>query len=107
MTKHLWVIITAVVLSFSRHPCLCPPIGDFILRNPALKILALAFLVTIGVTIFMEGMHRHVEKAYIYLPMGFALGCRAAANAPQPQRVQNPPGGAQGRDPRYPSPPPR
>jgi len=38
-----------------------------------LKILALAFLVTIGVTIFLEGMHQHVAKAYIYLPMGFAL----------------------------------
>ena len=34
---------------------------------------ALAFLVTIGVTIFLEGMHQHVAKAYLYLPMGFAL----------------------------------
>lgn len=47
--------------------------GDFIVHNPALKILALSFLITIGVTIFMEGMHEHVPKAYIYLPMGFAL----------------------------------
>ena len=74
MTKHLWVIISAVVLSFVVILAFARPIGEFILRNPALKILALAFLVTIGVTIFMEGMHRHVEKAYIYLPMGFALG---------------------------------
>jgi predicted tellurium resistance membrane protein TerC len=74
MTKHLWVIITAVVLSFGIILAFARPIGEFILRNPALKILALAFLVTIGVTIFMEGMHKHVEKAYIYLPMGFALG---------------------------------
>ena len=73
MTKHLWVIITAVVVSFAIILAFARPIGDFILRNPALKILALAFLVTIGVTIFMEGTHRHVEKAYIYLPMGFAL----------------------------------
>ena len=48
-------------------------IGDFILHNPALKILALSFLVTIGVTIFMEGLHKEIPKAYIYLPMGFAL----------------------------------
>ena len=74
MTKHLWVIITAVVLSFGIILAFARPIGEFILRNPSLKILALAFLVTIGVTIFMEGMHKHVEKAYIYLPMGFALG---------------------------------
>jgi hypothetical protein len=43
------------------------------LTAPALKILALSFLVTIGVTIIMEGFHQHVPKAYIYLPMGFAL----------------------------------
>jgi len=49
------------------------PVGDFILDHPALKILALSFLITIGVTIFMEGLHQHVPKAYIYLPMGFAL----------------------------------
>ena len=41
--------------------------------RPSLNILALAFLVTIGVTIFLEGMQQHVAKAYIYLPMGFAL----------------------------------
>jgi len=49
------------------------PVGDFILDHPALKILALSFLITIGVTIFMEGLHQHVPKAYIYLPMGFGL----------------------------------
>lgn len=74
MTPHLWVIITAVVVSFAIILSFARPIGEFILRNPALKILALAFLVTIGVTLFMEGMHRHVEKGFIYLPMGFALG---------------------------------
>lgn len=37
------------------------------------RVLALSFLITIGVTIFMEGLHKHVPKAYIYLPMGFAL----------------------------------
>jgi predicted tellurium resistance membrane protein TerC len=62
------VVVSFVgILFFSR------PIGDFILRTPTIKILALSFLITIGVTIFMEGMHQHVPKAYIYLPMGFAL----------------------------------
>ncbi len=73
LSKHLWVIIVAVVLSFVVILAFARPIGDFILRNPALKILALAFLVTIGVTIFLEGIHHPVDKAYIYLPMGFAL----------------------------------
>lgn len=43
------------------------------MEHPGLKILALSFLITIGITIFMEGMHTHVPKTYIYLPMGFAL----------------------------------
>ena len=73
LTQHLWIIVSAVVLSFIGILFFARPIGDFILRHPALKILALSFLITIGVTIFMEGMHKHVPKAYIYLPMGFAL----------------------------------
>ncbi|MBE0646002.1 MAG: TerC family protein [Bacteroidetes bacterium] len=73
LTNHLWVIVTAVVLSFAVILAFAKRIGDFILQHPALKILALSFLVTIGVTIFMEGLHQNVPKAYIYLPMGFAL----------------------------------
>jgi predicted tellurium resistance membrane protein TerC len=73
LTSELWIIITAVVLSFVAILFFAQPIGEFILRHPALKILALSFLITIGVTLFMEGLHKHVPKAYIYLPMGFAL----------------------------------
>lgn len=73
MIDILWVIITAVVLAFIVVLIFAKPIGDFILAHPALKILALSFLVTIGVTIIMEAFHQHVPKAYIYLPMGFAL----------------------------------
>ncbi|MBT8339042.1 MAG: TerC family protein [Desulfatitalea sp.] len=73
LTNQLWIIITAVILSFAGILFFARPIGDFILRHPALKILALSFLITIGVTLFMEGLHKHVPKAYIYLPMGFAL----------------------------------
>jgi predicted tellurium resistance membrane protein TerC len=73
LTSHLWIIISAVLVSFVGILFFAGPIGEFILRHPALKILALSFLITIGITIFMEGLHKHVPKAYIYLPMGFAL----------------------------------
>ena len=73
LTQQLWVIVTAVIVSFAVILAFARPIGDFILSHPALKILALSFLITIGVTLFMEGLHQHVPKAYIYLPMGFAL----------------------------------
>jgi len=73
LTDQLWIIISSVLVSFAAILAYAKPIGEYILRHPALKILALSFLITIGVTIFMEGMHKHVPKAYIYLPMGFAL----------------------------------
>jgi predicted tellurium resistance membrane protein TerC len=73
LTSELWIIITAVLLSFVAILFFAGPVGNFIISHPALKILALSFLITIGITIFMEGIHKHVPKAYIYLPMGFAL----------------------------------
>jgi predicted tellurium resistance membrane protein TerC len=73
LTSRIWVIIAAVILSFLAIMAYAKPVGDFIMKHPSVKVLALSFLITIGVTIFMEGMHKHVPKGYIYLPMGFAL----------------------------------
>jgi predicted tellurium resistance membrane protein TerC len=73
LTNKVWIIVAAVLVSFVAILFYARAVGDFILRHPALKILALSFLITIGITIFMEGLHKHVPKAYIYLPMGFAL----------------------------------
>ncbi len=73
LTDKVWIIVSAVIVSFLAILVFAGPIGEFILHHPALKILALSFLITIGITIFMEGLHKHVPKAYIYLPMGFAL----------------------------------
>ena len=73
LTNNKWIIITAVLCSFVVILFFAKPIGDFIMKNVALKILALAFLIVIGITIFMEGMGKEVEKSMIYVPMGFAL----------------------------------
>ena len=73
LTNQVWVIISAVIISFVAILIISKPVGNFIIHHPALKILALSFLITIGVTLFMEGLHKHLPKAYIYLPMGFAL----------------------------------
>lgn len=73
LTQHMWVIVTAVMVSFAIVLFFAKPVASFVETNPALKVLALAFLVCIGVTIFVEGLQKDVPKAYIYLPMGFAL----------------------------------
>jgi predicted tellurium resistance membrane protein TerC len=73
LTDKLWIIIASVMLAILAILAFAKPIGEFIIKRPSLKILALAFLITIGITIFMEGLGQHVSKGYIYLPMGFAL----------------------------------
>lgn len=73
LTDNIPIIIAAVLVSFVAVMYFAGAISAFIERNPALKILALSFLVTIGVTLSMEGLGYSVPKGYIYLPMGFAF----------------------------------
>lgn len=73
LTDHLGTIYAAVVASFILVLLFSGKIAAFIQRHATLKILALSFLVTIGITLVIEGLGGHVPKAYIYLPMGFAL----------------------------------
>lgn len=73
LTNNLFVIYSSVIVSFGLVLLFSAPIASFIQRHAPLKILALSFLVTIGVTLVMEGLGAHVPKGYIYLPMGFAL----------------------------------
>lgn len=73
LTDNLIVIYSAVLVSFALVLAFAGTIASFVQRHAALKILALSFLVTIGVTLVIEGFGAHVPKGYIYLPMGFAL----------------------------------
>lgn len=73
LTESLMVIYSSVVVSFVLVLLFSGKIAAFVHKHTTLKILALSFLITIGVTLVIEGMGGHVPKAYIYLPMGFAL----------------------------------
>ena len=90
LTSHMQVIILAVLVSFGGVLAFAKPIGEFVVRHAALKILALSFLVCIGMTLILEGLHKHVDKEFLYLPMGFALlvemlQMRASRNATRHQ----------------------
>jgi predicted tellurium resistance membrane protein TerC len=90
LTSHMQVIILAVLVSFGGVLAFAKPIGEFVVRHAALKILALSFLVCIGMTLILEGLHKHVDKEFLYLPMGFALlvemlQMRASKNATRQQ----------------------
>lgn len=73
LTDNLFVIYTSVIVSFVLVLIFSGSIAAFVQKHATLKILALSFLITIGVTLGIEGLGGHVPKAYIYLPMGFAL----------------------------------
>jgi predicted tellurium resistance membrane protein TerC len=73
MASQLWVMITAMVLSVVVMLVSAGAIGDFVERHPTVKILALSFLLLIGVVLIAEGFHQHISKGYIYFAMAFAL----------------------------------
>jgi predicted tellurium resistance membrane protein TerC len=73
MARELWVMIAAIVLAVVTMMFFAGPIGRFIQRHPTLAVLALSFLVLIGVTLIVEGCGGHVDKAYLYFAMGFSL----------------------------------
>jgi predicted tellurium resistance membrane protein TerC len=73
LTDNLWVIYSSVIFSFALVLAFSRPIAEFVQKHATLKILALSFLITIGVTLGVEGLGHEVPKAYIYLPMAFGL----------------------------------
>ncbi|MEY3983775.1 MAG: hypothetical protein RL160_1334 [Bacteroidota bacterium] len=73
MVKQLWVMITAVLLSMVVMLLAAGPISSFVNKHPSIKILALSFLILIGVSLVAEGFHAHFDKGYIYSSMAFAF----------------------------------
>jgi predicted tellurium resistance membrane protein TerC len=74
MANQLWVMITAMILSVVVMLVFAGTIGAFVDRHPTVKILALAFLLLIGVMLIAEGFGQHISRGYIYFAMAFALG---------------------------------
>jgi predicted tellurium resistance membrane protein TerC len=74
MAEHIEVMIAAVVIAVGVMMFAARPIGDFVDKHPTLKILALAFLILVGVSLVAEGLHFHIPKGYIYFSMAFAMG---------------------------------
>ena len=73
MVDRIGVMIAAVVASVALMMFAARPIGDFVERHPSIKVLALAFLVMVGMTLAAEAFGVHVPKAVIYAAIGFSL----------------------------------
>ncbi|GAA4321813.1 TerC family protein [Flaviaesturariibacter amylovorans] len=74
MVQELWIMYVAVVVTVGIMLFASEPIARFIHKHPAFKMLALSFLVLIGVSLMGEGLDFHIPKGYIYFSMAFALG---------------------------------
>jgi predicted tellurium resistance membrane protein TerC len=73
MTARLGVMIAAVVVAVVGMMMFAGPISRFVERHPTVKMLALSFLLLIGVTLIAEGLDRHIPKGYIYFAMAFSV----------------------------------
>ena len=74
MVDDVRIMIAAVVCSVALMMVFAGPIGRFVSDHPTIKMLALAFLVVVGIVLVAEGMGHHVPKGYIYFGMAFSLG---------------------------------
>lgn len=73
MVDALWIMYTAVVVSVGVMLVAAEPISNFVNKHPSFKILALSFLLLIGVSLVAEGLEFHIPKGYIYFSMAFAM----------------------------------
>ena len=73
MADELWVMVAAVVISIGVMLVSAGTISDFVNRHPTVKMLALSFLLLIGMSLVAEGLEFHIPKGYIYFAMGFSV----------------------------------
>jgi predicted tellurium resistance membrane protein TerC len=73
MAESIWVMITAVVLAVGVMMVFAGPVSAFVEKHPTVKMLALSFLLLIGVMLVADGLGTHIDKGYIYFAMAFAL----------------------------------
>lgn len=73
MADHIMVMIIAVIIAVGVMMVFATPISNFVHEHPTVKMLALAFLILIGVNLVAEGLGQHIPKGYIYTAMAFSL----------------------------------
>ena len=74
MVEEIWVMVVAMLIAVGVMMVAAEPIARFVDRWPTIKVLALSFLILIGVLLVAEGLGQHIDKGYIYFAMAFAVG---------------------------------
>src|SRR3546814_13104001 len=75
MVEQRWVMVTAIVASIVFLLAFARPIGEFVERHPTVKVLALSFLIMIGLVLGADGFCQHIPKAYVHAAMAFSVFC--------------------------------
>jgi len=96
MASHIWVMIAAVIIAVIVMMFSSSAISHFVNHHPTVKMLALSFLLLIGVSLLAEGFEQHIPKGYIYFSMAFsvlveALNLRAKKKKIAPVHLRNTP----------------
>ena len=73
MVTQVWLMVSAVVVAIAFMMFFAGPVGAFVSRHPTIKMLALSFLLLIGLTLLVEAFEVHIPKGYIYFAMGFSV----------------------------------
>lgn len=92
MVREIPIMVIAVVIAVGCMMLFARPVSDFVERHPTVKMLALSFLLLIGMALVADGLGQHIPKGYIYFAMGFsvfveALNLRAGKARAQPVRL--------------------
>jgi predicted tellurium resistance membrane protein TerC len=74
MVRQVGVMVAAVVIAVIIMLVFVNVISNFVDRHPTIKMLALSFLILIGVVLVAEGFHQHIPRGYIYFAMAFSIG---------------------------------
>ena len=73
IAEHLSVMVTAMIIAVLGMMIFAGPVGNFIHKHPSMKILALSFLLLIGVLLVAEAFGQHIDRGYVYFAMGFSI----------------------------------
>lgn len=77
MVNEITVMVLAIILAVAVMIFASNPVGDFIDRHPTLRMLALAFLILVGVVLIADGFELHIPRGYVYFAMGFSIAVEA------------------------------
>jgi len=73
MAQQIWIMVVAMIIAVAVMLIFAGPISNFVHRHPTLKMLALSFLILIGVMLVAEGVEQHIDRGFIYFAMAFSL----------------------------------